>query len=100
MRVNSRMAEDVYANSQAAKDAAKAKLRNKASDVKSKNEEKAPKKKEVVAKPKKTKPKKTKPKQVKKIIPNGLTQFFYGENSLYALNQKNADRKAQKKGYL
>ena len=40
------------------------------------------------------------PKQVKKIIPKGLTEFFYGENSLYALNQKNADRKARKKGYL
>lgn len=41
-----------------------------------------------------------KPKQVKKIIPKGLTEFFYGQNSLYALNQKNADRKARKKGYL
>lgn len=47
------------------------------------------------------KPKKVKqPRQVKKIIPKGLTEFFYGENSLYALNQKNADRKARKKGYL
>lgn len=41
---------------------------------------------------------KNKPK--KKIIPKGLTEFFYGANSLYALNQKNADRKARKKGYL
>jgi hypothetical protein len=39
-------------------------------------------------------------KPIKKIIPKGLTEFFYGENSLYALNQKNADRKARKKGYL
>jgi hypothetical protein len=39
-------------------------------------------------------------KTVKKIIPKGLKEFFYGENSLYALNQKNADRKARKKGYL
>lgn len=39
-------------------------------------------------------------KPKKKIIPKGLTEFFYGENSLYALNQKNADRKARKKGYL
>ena len=44
------------------------------------------------------KPKTKKPK--KKIIPKGLKEFFYGENSLYALNQKNADRKARKKGYL
>ena len=36
----------------------------------------------------------------KKIIPKGLKEFFYGQNSLYALNQKNADRKARKKGYL
>lgn len=41
-----------------------------------------------------------KPRQVKKIIPKGLSEFFYGANSLYALNQKNADRKALKKGYL
>ena len=40
------------------------------------------------------------PKQVKKIIPKGLTEFFYGANSIWALNQKNADRKARKKGYL
>ena len=39
-------------------------------------------------------------KPIKKIIPKGLKEFFYGENSLYALNQKNADRKARKKGYL
>jgi hypothetical protein len=30
---------------------------------------------------------------------NGLTEFFYGENSLWALNQKSADRKAIKLGY-
>ena len=47
------------------------------------------------------KPKKLKqPRQVKKIIPKGLTEFFYGENKIYALNQKNADRKARNKGYL
>lgn len=39
-------------------------------------------------------------KPKKKPIPKGLKEFFYGENSLYALNQKNADRKARKKGYL
>lgn len=30
----------------------------------------------------------------------GLKQFFYGENSLYALNRKNADKKAQSNGWL
>lgn len=31
---------------------------------------------------------------------NGLKEFFYGENSLYALNQKNADKKARRKHWL
>jgi len=35
-----------------------------------------------------------------KVIPKGMKEFFYGDNSLYALNQKNADKKARKKGYL
>lgn len=39
-------------------------------------------------------------KPKREIIPKGLTEFFYGENKLYALNKKNADRKARKKGYL
>ena len=39
-------------------------------------------------------------KPIKKIIPNGLTEFFYGKNSLWALNQKTADKKAIKKGYI
>ncbi len=30
----------------------------------------------------------------------GLTEFFYGENSLWALNQKSADRKARKRNWL
>jgi hypothetical protein len=46
------------------------------------------------------KPKNIKPKRVKKIIPKGLKEFFYGEKVIYALNQKNADRKALNKGYL
>ena len=46
------------------------------------------------------KPKKINPKHFKKIIPKGLTQFFYGDNSLYSLNQKNADRKAKNKHWL
>lgn len=30
----------------------------------------------------------------------GLTLFLYGENKLWALNQKSADKKAQKKHWL
>jgi hypothetical protein len=30
----------------------------------------------------------------------GLTEFFYGENSLWALNQKSADRKARHRHWL
>lgn len=30
----------------------------------------------------------------------GLAEYFYGENVIYARNQKNADRKARNKGYL
>ncbi len=31
---------------------------------------------------------------------NGLKEFFYGENSVWALNQKTADKKAKKKGFI
>lgn len=31
---------------------------------------------------------------------NGLKEFFYGENSVWAINQKNADKKAQMKHWL
>jgi hypothetical protein len=31
---------------------------------------------------------------------NGLTKFWYGDNYLYALNKKSADKKAKKKGWL
>jgi hypothetical protein len=31
---------------------------------------------------------------------NGLKEFFYGENSVWAINQKNADKKAKKLNYL
>lgn len=31
---------------------------------------------------------------------NGLKEFFYGENSVWAINQKNADKKAIKLGYI
>ena len=37
---------------------------------------------------------------IKTIIPKGLKEFFYSENSVYALNQKVADKKAKRKGYL
>lgn len=30
----------------------------------------------------------------------GLTEFFYGEHSLWALNKKSADKKATKKGWI
>lgn len=30
----------------------------------------------------------------------GLTEFFYGENSLWALNKKSADKKARKRNWL
>lgn len=30
----------------------------------------------------------------------GLTKFYYGENSLWALNKKSADRKAQTRGWV
>lgn len=44
----------------------------------------------------KTQPKK--PKQI--IIHKGHKAFNYGEKTLYALNQKNADKKAKKLGYI
>lgn len=31
---------------------------------------------------------------------NGLKEFFYGENSVWAINQKNADKKARNKHWL
>lgn len=37
-------------------------------------------------------------KSKKKIIPKGLKEFFYGKKVIYALNKKNADRKARKQG--
>jgi len=46
--------------------------------------------------------KKAKQKAIEEKInkSNGLTEFFYGENSLWALNQKSADKKAIKKGWI
>lgn len=43
-------------------------------------------------------PRKVKPK--KEIIPKGLKEFFYGEKVIYALNKKNADKKALKQGLV
>ena len=31
---------------------------------------------------------------------NGLKEFFYSENSVWAINQKNADKKARSKHWL
>ena len=31
---------------------------------------------------------------------NGLKEFDFGGNKIYALNQKNAERKAKKLGYI
>lgn len=39
-------------------------------------------------------------KKEKMLRVKGLMKFHYGENYLYALNQKTADRKARKKGWL
>jgi len=46
-------------------------------------------------------PKKSKQiKQVKKIIPKGCNEFFYGTNSVIARNKQNADKKARKRGFF
>lgn len=39
-------------------------------------------------------------RESKAIIPKNHKEFFYGLNSVFALNQKNADKKAKLKGYL
>ena len=38
--------------------------------------------------------------KVERYKAQGLTEFFYGENSLWALNQKSADKKARKRHWL
>tara|TARA_R110000868_G_scaffold302_1_gene2530 strand:- start:1586 stop:1846 length:261 start_codon:yes stop_codon:yes gene_type:complete len=46
-------------------------------------------------------PKKVKqPRQIKKIIPKGCEEFFYGTDSVIARNKKNADKKARKRGFF
>ena len=36
----------------------------------------------------------------KRLKKKGLNEYFYEDNVVYALNQKNADRKAKNKGFL
>ena len=38
--------------------------------------------------------------EIERYKAQGLTEFFYGENSVWAINQKNADRKARSKHWL
>ena len=35
--------------------------------------------------------------EIERYKAQGLSEFFYGENSLWALNQKSADKKARKR---
>ena len=41
-----------------------------------------------------------KKKEERILKKRGITEYFYGEKSVFALNNKNADRKARNKGYL
>ena len=38
--------------------------------------------------------------EIERYKAQGLKEFFYGENSLWALNQKSADRKARKLNWI
>lgn len=38
--------------------------------------------------------------EIERYKAQGLTEFFYGENSLWALNQKSADRKAKNRNWI
>lgn len=38
--------------------------------------------------------------EIERYKSQGLKEFFYGKNSLWALNQKSADKKALKKNWL
>ena len=38
--------------------------------------------------------------EIERYKAQGLTEFFYGENSLWALNKKSADKKARKRHWL
>ena len=37
---------------------------------------------------------------IKQVIPKNHKEFFYGVNSVWALNKKNADKKAKAKCYI
>jgi hypothetical protein len=39
-------------------------------------------------------------KRLERLKKQGVNEYFYGQNVIYARNQKNADRKARNKGYL
>ena len=39
-------------------------------------------------------------KRLERLKKQGVNEYFYGQNVIYARNQKNADRKAKRKGYL
>lgn len=39
-------------------------------------------------------------KRIERLKQQGLNEYFYGQNVIYARDQKNADRKARNKGYL
>ena len=39
-------------------------------------------------------------KRLERLKEKGVNEYFYGANTVYARNQKNADRKARNKGYL
>ncbi len=39
-------------------------------------------------------------KRIERLKKQGVNEYFYGQNVIYARNQKNADRKARNKGYL
>ena len=41
-----------------------------------------------------------KKKRIEKLKQQGVNEYFYGQNVIYARNQKNADKKARNKGYL
>lgn len=39
-------------------------------------------------------------KRIERLKQKGVSEYFYGQNVIYARDQKNADRKARNKGYL
>jgi len=39
-------------------------------------------------------------KRLELLKQKGVNEYFYGVNTVFARNQKNADRKARNKGYL